>query len=89
MFFIYSELDDIILNNLVKSRNEVGKTEWRCNLCGKKGLHKTTMMRHIETHLEQAQLNCPHCDKVSRTREALRVHIRDYHKQKGEVYYAQ
>ena len=28
MFFIYSELDDIILNNLVKSRNDFGKTEW-------------------------------------------------------------
>ena len=81
MFNIYSELDDIIWNNLVKSRNDFGKTEWICNQCGKKGLHKTTMMRHVETHLEQGfEHHCPICGKQSKSREAMRKHMSNYHK---------
>ena len=79
----------MILSNMVKTKNAVGKTEWLCNLCGKKGTHKRSIMIHVETHLDLAEQQCPYCEKRSKTREALRVHIKDYHKKKGEVYVAQ
>ena len=79
----------MILSNMVKTKNAVGKTEWLCNLCGKKGAHKRPIMIHVETHLDLAEQKCPYCEKRSKTREALRVHIKDYHKKKGEFYFAQ
>jgi len=83
------ELDDLILTNMAKSKNALGKTEWICNLCGKKGHHKRSIMVHVETHLDLAEQHCQYCDKKAKTREALRVHIKDYHKKKGELYYNQ
>ena len=81
-----SELDDLILCNMVKSKDTLGKTDWICNFCGKNGHHKRSIMVHVETHLGLAEQNCPYCKKKAKTREALRVHIKDYHKKKGEYF---
>ena len=81
------ELDDLILYNMMKTKNSFGKTEWVCNICGKKGGHKRSLMVHVETHLDLAEQQCPYCEKKSKTREALRVHIKDYHKKKEQAYY--
>jgi len=83
------ELDDLIISNMVKTKNAFGKTEWLCNVCGRKGAHKRSLMVHVETHLHLAEQQCPHCDRKFKTRESLRVHIKDYHKKRGEIYYAQ
>ena len=73
---------------MMKNKNDSSKTEWICNICGKKGNDKRSIMTHVETHLELAKKQCPFCEKKAKTREALRVHIKDYHKKKGEVYYS-
>ena len=74
---------------MVKTKNAFGKTEWLCNVCGRKGAHKRSLMVHVETHLHLAEQQCPHCDRKFKTRESLRVHIKDYHKKRGEIYYTQ
>ena len=73
-------MDDIISDYMSKSKNEFGKTEWTCNLCGKHGAYKRAIKCHVEIHLDGVEQNCPSCKKKPRTREALRVHIMDYHK---------
>eukprot|EP00092_Neocalanus_flemingeri_P016565 GFUD01017925.1.p1 GENE.GFUD01017925.1~~GFUD01017925.1.p1 ORF type:complete len:335 (-),score=111.39 GFUD01017925.1:101-1105(-) len=74
------ELDDLILSNMMKTKNEFGKPEWQCNVCGKKGAHKRSLMVHVESHMDLVEQQCPYCEKRPKTRDALRVHIKDYHK---------
>ena len=76
------ELDALIFRNITMTMNASGKSEWTCNLCGKAG-PKRNIKNHVETHLEGVQQNCPYCDKTPKTREALRIHIIGYHKNKG------
>jgi len=76
------ELDALIFRNITMTTSESGKSEWICNLCGKAGA-KRNIKNHVETHLEGVQQNCPYCDKTPKTREALRIHILGYHKNKG------
>jgi len=76
------ELDDLIYRNMTMSTNQTGRTEWTCNLCGKTGA-KRLIKCHVETHLQGVEQKCPYCDKTPKTREALRVHIIGYHKNKG------
>jgi len=75
-----TDLDVVILDHMSKTKNEFGKTEWVCNICGKRGVYKRAIRCHVETHLEGAEQHCPYCEKRPKTREALRVHIMDYHK---------
>ena len=77
------DLDAFILGYMSKSKNEFGKTEWMCNFCGKSGAYKRAIKCHVETHLEGVEQDCPYCEKKPKTREALRVHIIGYHKNKG------
>jgi len=76
------ELDELIFRNMSMATNESGRTEWTCNLCGKTGT-KRPIKCHVETHLQGVEQKCPYCDKKPKTREALRVHIIGYHKNKG------
>merc|ERR1719369_1021400 len=48
---------------------------WECVECGATGLHKSTMKRHAEIHLEHSINVCTNCSKKLRTSEALRRHI--------------
>jgi len=75
-----TDLDDVIMGHMSKTKNEFGKTEWMCNICGKRGVYKRAIKCHVETHLEGVEQHCPYCEKKPKTREALRVHIMDYHK---------
>ena len=50
-----------------------------CKVCGKEG-HATDIKRHIENnHLEGVSIPCNLCDKILRTREALRKHKKSDH----------
>ena len=73
-------MDDFILGYMSKTKNQSGKTEWMCKVCGKQSAYKRAIKCHVETHLEGVQKKCPYCEKKPKTTEALRVHIMDYHK---------
>ena len=50
-----------------------------CKVCGKEG-QATDIKRHIEaSHLEGVSVPCNLCDKILRTREALRKHKKSDH----------
>ena len=50
-----------------------------CKVCGKEG-QATDIKRHIEaSHLEGVSVPCNPCDKILRTREALRKHKKSDH----------
>ena len=50
-----------------------------CKVCGKEG-QATDLKRHIEaSHLEEVSVPCNLCDKILRTREALRKHKKSDH----------
>ena len=50
-----------------------------CKMCGKEG-HPTNIMRHIEAnHLEGVSIPCNHCDKIFRSKHALRCHVSKHH----------
>jgi hypothetical protein len=73
-------LDELISGYLSKTKNQFWKTEWLCNICGKQGAYKRAIKCHVETHLEGVEKKFPYCEKKTKTTEALRVHIMDYHK---------
>ena len=51
-----------------------------CKVCGKEG-PATDIKRHIESnHLEGVSIPCNLCDKILRSRDALRTHIKRNHK---------
>ena len=50
-----------------------------CKVCGKEE-QATDLKRHIEaSHLEEVSVPCNLCDKILRTREALRKHKKSDH----------
>ena len=58
-----------------------GDYSWKCKVCGKmtKG-SPTQMRRHVETHLEGVAHTCNQCGKVSRSSQALSMHVHIYHR---------
>ena len=63
---------------------QMGKDQRRakmCKVCGKEG-YRTDIMRHIEScHLEGVSIPCSLCDKMLRSRNALRQHMTINHKE--------
>ena len=74
------ELDETIKAMMETSDNmiKVGKKQKRakiCKVCGKEG-YASDIKRHIEAkHVEGLSLPCNLCDKILRSRNALRCHI--------------
>ena len=74
------ELDETVKAMMKTSENmvQVGNRQRRakiCKVCGKEG-YVTDITRHIETHhLEGLSVPCNFCDKMIRSRNALRAHI--------------
>ena len=64
---------------MTKSTNEMGRTEWICNYCGKTNSDKSKIKTHVQTHLHLEHY-CPHCSKPAKNPEALKTHIRTFHK---------
>ena len=51
-----------------------------CSLCGKTSKKISHLKNHIETHMEGLSFSCQFCDKTFRSRNALGLHKRRYHK---------
>ena len=74
------ELDETIKAMMETSDNmiKVGKQQKRakiCKVCGKEG-YASDIKRHIEAkHVEGLSHPCNFCDKILRSRNALRCHI--------------
>ena len=77
------------LDKTVKSMMETGETMLHirkrqkrakiCKVCGKEG-ESTDIKRHIEAyHLEGVAIPCSLCDKILRSRNALRHHVSKDH----------
>ena len=65
--------------NMIQSGNQRRRHGKHCKVCGKEG-HVTDIMRHIEAnHLEGVSIPCNHCDKIFRSRHALRCHVSKHH----------
>ena len=56
----------------------VGKN-FVCKACGKTGELGQNMRTHIETHIHNIAIPCTKCDKIFRTRPALRHHVKKEH----------
>ena len=78
------ELDDAVKTMMETSENMFpnGKKQKRakiCKVCGKEGV-ATDIKRHIEAyHLEGVAIPCSLCDKILRSRNALRHHVSKDH----------
>ena len=74
----HEELENFISENLSKYESGV----WSCNICGFQSMKRNDAARHIEArHVEMPPLPCQFCTKSSKTRDALRQHIKIYHQQ--------
>ena len=80
------KLDETVKAMMGQSENiiQTGKEQRRaklCKVCGKEG-HGTDIKRHIEScHLEGVLIPCSLCDKMLRSRNALRQHMKINHKE--------
>ena len=57
----------------------VGKTIWQCAQCHFSSKFRYTVKEHIETHLDGFTHQCPQCEKICKTRNALRAHVMRAH----------
>jgi len=71
--------EELLVQNMTKSTNQMGRTEWTCNFCGKSNSDKSKIKTHVQTHLHLEHY-CPHCGKPAKNPEALKTHIRTFHK---------
>ena len=62
------------------SVDESGSRLWKCDVCGRTNKDKADIRRHMEKHFHGFEHRCPHCNKQAKSREALRKHISNYHK---------
>jgi hypothetical protein len=72
----------IKLDSLME-RSDGSENTWKCTVCGKatKGSDARKNMRaHIETHMEGLTYPCNQCGKVSRSSNALNLHVSRSHK---------
>jgi uncharacterized C2H2 Zn-finger protein len=81
---LWSGLDEAIAERMVRRADPADgrRTVWECRDCRKICRLKSDMSRHIEgAHLAHLHpgIPCPHCAKVSKTRNALRNHIYSAH----------
>ena len=78
---------DISIDDLeVKKRSlmvniKEGDFRWKCLVCGKMTKEsKNNMTRHIESHITGLSFPCDKCDKVSRSKQGLKMHVLNNHK---------
>ena len=73
----HQELDDFLAVNTYKDQT-VGR--WMCGICGLSFLNKIDVNRHIESkHVILPELLCAICNKPSKTRHSLRIHMKNTH----------
>ena len=82
--FISTDLDKLVAEHMVKSTDpSQGKAMWSCIDCGKTSRLKNDMSKHVEAqHIIHPGLMCEFCEKVLKTRDTLKTHMK-IHTQKG------
>jgi len=67
-----------VLNNTVK----MDDGSWRCNLCDYSSIYKSRVKDHVEAkHMKSSVYQCPFCEKICYTNNALKCHISKHHRQ--------
>ena len=80
------ELDRQVAELMVSNYDSVlGRTTWQCAQCHFSSKVRSTVKEHIETHISGFSHPCPMCQKTCKTRNALRVHKIQAHKNKNQA----
>jgi len=81
-------LDALIAPHMTKVVDGLGRSVWRCLDCGKDFKLKGDMSRHVEAfHITHPGLQCDLCEKVLKTRESMRSHMNNVHKNENLLKY--
>ena len=75
----FNDVEQFVNDNVYKDNATL---KWTCSICGLTCQTKQNIARHIEArHVSLPKLLCPTCGKPSKTRHALRVHMKAIHDQ--------
>ena len=76
-------LDALIATKMMKvPESGTNKSVWQCLDCGKEYKLKGDASRHVEAHhIDHPGFSCEMCGKVLKTRDSLRNHIHQLHRQ--------
>jgi len=74
------DLDVLIAQSMSSVFDEFGNRVWKCEVCNRTNKDKTNTSKHVETHFQGFAHHCPLCGKQSKSREAMRKHMSNYHK---------
>ena len=73
---LMTEINKRITTNV----DDLGNTNFKCNVCTREFSAIGNIRHHVETHLEAISYKCKFCDVVKRTRKTLHYHQKRYHK---------
>ena len=82
---IFAELDEQISQAVMQVVDPNGLRVWSYVVCQKTSKEKRDLLRHVEIHYSLEQ-NCNYCGKTAKNREALRTHIKTYHRQSSKQH---
>jgi len=76
-----ADLDSLIEEHMTKVKDHSqGKPMWTCNDCGKFSRLKNDISKHVESfHITHPGLVCDFCEKVLKTRDTLKSHMKSKH----------
>ena len=73
----HEDLENFVNSNSYKDQHS---NRWTCSLCGQIAANKLDINRHIESkHVKLPELYCDICSKPSKTKNSLRMHMKNYH----------
>lgn len=77
-----ADLDKLVAEHMTKVKDHSqGKPMWSCNDCGKFSRLKNDIAKHVEAvHITHPGLVCDHCEKVLKTRDTLKQHMKSQHR---------
>jgi len=81
-----ADLDSLIEEHMTKVKDHSqGKPMWSCNDCGKFSRLKNDISRHVESvHITHPGLVCDLCEKVLKTRDTLKRHLKVAHEKQTQ-----
>jgi hypothetical protein len=78
---LFSDLDEQINSMIrVSPADGIHPRLYACLICSKESRHRTHIVNHCESHhIETPGFPCNICHKRSKTRQALKMHIKKIH----------
>jgi len=74
------DVDALLASYMQKITDENLVHMWQCTECGKTSRYITNLKDHVEAnHLEGLTYSCPVCQKISKSRQSLRAHMKTMH----------